>query len=382
MVAPAVAAEPTGLYARINDILRYHRTEGTSDVRIHVAAISWEGDEPTSWENERIYTPTGGRFTRVFQMLQNSLLHRNVDVIHASNLLPFANWIYPILSINKPLLVGPNNTGKVFPPSMLGDETLRRIKLEKGNTLRRWRLYGEFVEKLRLNMMSNHPGGPTKFIALSSFAQQILQKRGIESDDITVLPSGVPIDLFHPTGSNANWPVEDADFRLLFVGKPTRRKGIDVLATSVADLIKSNNTISPSVVILGRDQPPDFLKGHPGLKNMNFLGQVPRRDLAQYYRTADAFVTPSYYESESTVMIEALACGTPVVATNDEPFTEVGNRDNSCFFKRGDPDHLGAKLCEVAENIESYSKQAREQAAIYDIKNTYNCLIEVYRQLA
>lgn len=380
MLAPAVASEPTGLYARINDVLRYHRTKGTSDVRIHVAAISWEGGESTSWENECIYAPSGGRFTRVFQMLQNSLLHRDVDIIHASNLLPFASWICPILSINKPLLVGPNNTGKLFPPSMLGDETLRLIEQEKDDILRRWKIYGEFVEKVRLNMLSNHPGGSTKFIAQSNFAQRILKERGIESEDISVLPSGVPADVFNPTGPTAEWPIESSNLQLLFVGKTTRRKGIHVLATSVDNLDK--DTISASVVVLGSNQPPEFLRGHPGLTNMRFVGRVDRRDLAQYYRSADAFVTPSYYEAEPTVMIEALACGTPVIATDDEPFTEIGNQDSCLFSRRGDPNHLSAKLCDLAANLKTYSKQARKQAPSYNVKNTYDCLIEVYQQLA
>ena len=48
---------------------------------------------------------------------------------------------------------------------------------------------------------------------------------------------------------------------------------------------------------------------------VEFVGRVPRHDLAAYFAAADVCVVPSYYESFGLVALEAMACGAPVVAT-------------------------------------------------------------------
>ena len=382
MAAPAVSSEPTGLYARINDLLQYHRNEGVQDIRIHVAAISWDGHGTTDWANERIYAPSGSSVIRFVQMLLNSFRNRDVDIIHMSNMLPFSSWIFTLIATNKPLLVGPNNTGNLFPESLLTDEALKLIKKEKGRTLRRWRLYGERLERLKLYTMANHPGRPTTFIAQSDFARQILQERGIHSSDISILPSGVNTDIFNPSDGTAEWPPPTSGLKLLYIGKSTRRKGIELLAKSVATLSNDDDSETPSVVVVGSDHPPDFLVGHPGLKHMTFAGRRPRSELASFYRAADAFVTPSYYEAEPTVMIESLACGTPVMATDSKPFTEIGDSRSCCFFEQGNSESLTKALRHFAANKDEYTRFANQQVSAYDIQSTYEHLIGIYRQHA
>jgi glycosyltransferase involved in cell wall biosynthesis len=382
MAAPAISSEPTGLHARVNDILQYHRSEGVQNIRIHVAAISSDGDDTTDWANERIYVPSGSGIIRLGQMLRNSFRNRDVDVVHMSNMLTFGSWLLPLIAANKPLIVGPNNTGKLFPVSLLTDEALKLIKKEKGGTFRRWQLYGERLERLKLYTIANHPGGPTTFIAQSDFARQMLQERGIHCTDISILPSGVNTNIFNPSDKTADWPTSTTGLKLLYIGKTTRRKGVELLAKSVATLSTVDDSETPSVVVVGSDHPPEFLLGHPGLKHMTFAGRRRRSELASFYRAADAFVTPSYYEAEPTVMIESLACGTPVVATDNKPFTEIGDTRSCCFFEQGNPESLAEALRRFALNKDEYTRFANQQASDYDIQSTYEHLIGIYRQHA
>ncbi|MDP7693706.1 MAG: glycosyltransferase, partial [Vicinamibacterales bacterium] len=57
--------------------------------------------------------------------------------------------------------------------------------------------------------------------------------------------------------------------------------------------------------------------------HVRFLGSVPNDELWRYYAGADLFVLPSRLESWGTVMLESLACGTPVVATETAGGCEV-----------------------------------------------------------
>lgn len=296
-------------------------------------------------------------------------------------MLPFGSWLFPLIATGKPLIVGPNNTGNLFPVSLLTDEALKLIKKEKGRTLCRWQLYGERLERLKLYTMANHPGGPTTFIAQSDFAKQILQKRGIHRNNISILPSGVNTNIFNPSGKVAEWPATATGLKLLYIGKTSRRKGVELLAESMATLTNDNSE-TPSVVVVGSDHPPEFLVGHPGLNHMTFAGRRHRSELASFYRAADAFVTPSYYEAEPTVMIESLACGTPVVATDSKPFTEIGNKRSCCFFEQGNTESLAEALRRFAANKDEYTRFANQQASAYDIQNTYEHLIEIYQQHA
>jgi D-inositol-3-phosphate glycosyltransferase len=118
---------------------------------------------------------------------------------------------------------------------------------------------------------------------------------------------------------------------LLFVGRIQRLKGIDVLLRAAAELLRGGRVGRPLQVQIVGGQPgsgpartPEErevsrlreLAGALGLESVvRFVGAVPQEQLPTYYRAADAVVMPSSYESFGLVAAEAMACGTPVVAS-------------------------------------------------------------------
>lgn len=102
-----------------------------------------------------------------------------------------------------------------------------------------------------------------------------------------------------------------------FAGKLTHFKGIDVLLKAakhyekdiddVMTLIAGNGELYDELTTLKRDL---------GLKNVHFLGHVNQKQLVDLYNIADVSTVPSRTEPFGLVAIEALACGTPVVGTN------------------------------------------------------------------
>ncbi len=131
---------------------------------------------------------------------------------------------------------------------------------------------------------------------------------GIDADRVVSLRNGVDLQLFRPTERKAN-PM----FTLLAVGH--------LVPVKAQDLIIGALTLLPDVRLVLAGDGPDRAK----LENLarelkvsdrvSFLGAVPQAQLRAHYGAADALVLSSSREGWANVLLEAMACGTPVVAS-------------------------------------------------------------------
>jgi D-inositol-3-phosphate glycosyltransferase len=151
---------------------------------------------------------------------------------------------------------------------------------------------------------------------------QLRKLYGLPPSRLRIIPCGVDVRAFTPgtaaqrqMGRTALAP--DGLPLLLFVGRLDPIKGIDLLLESVAQM----RTPTRLVVVGGNpdgDPEVERLRGRAAelgiVERVRFPGAVPQRDLPCYYRAADALVVTSRYESFGLAAVEALACGTPVVA--------------------------------------------------------------------
>ncbi len=162
--------------------------------------------------------------------------------------------------------------------------------------------------------------------------QQMIELYGAPSNKIVVIPPGVDLKLFHPipqTNPTDFYP-PDKDHTVLFVGRIDPIKGIDVWFRAMALVVEENPALRGHlcVCLVGGDvdeeAPPDTeiarlqaLKEELGIGDLvTFLGRRSQEALPYYYATADVVVMPSLYESFGMVALEAMACGTPVVASD------------------------------------------------------------------
>lgn len=162
--------------------------------------------------------------------------------------------------------------------------------------------------------------------------QQMIELYDAPSNKIVVIPPGVDLKLFHPipqTNPTDFYP-PDKDHTVLFVGRIDPIKGIDVWFRAMALVVEENPALRGHlcVCLVGGDvdeeAPPDTeiarlqaLKEELGIGDLvTFLGRRSQEALPYYYATADVVVMPSLYESFGMVALEAMACGTPVVASD------------------------------------------------------------------
>jgi len=177
-----------------------------------------------------------------------------------------------------------------------------------------------------------------------------------EPGKVCVVPAGVDTTRFRP-GDRAearrllDLPPDDPV--ILFVGRIDPIKGIDVLVDALCGLRSEMWLTAPPRLLLvgGGEGEPAFetLIARASAQNLldriDFVGSVPHTDLPLYYHAADVVAVPSFYESFGLVAVEAMACGTPVVASRAGglAFT-VDDGQTGYLVQHNDPDALAAQL--------------------------------------
>lgn len=145
---------------------------------------------------------------------------------------------------------------------------------------------------------------------------------GVPRQKIHKVPCGVDLAHFQPQGREAGRDrlgLPASEEMVLFVGRLVPLKGLENLIRAVARLRPQRPRIGLRVI--GGDDP----RGPSALielartlgiaDDVHFAGRIDQAELPFYYSAADLLALPSYYESFGLVVLEALACGTPVAAT-------------------------------------------------------------------
>jgi D-inositol-3-phosphate glycosyltransferase len=145
---------------------------------------------------------------------------------------------------------------------------------------------------------------------------------GADPHKIRIVPCGVDLELFHPIDrqeARARLGLDDGQY-ILFVGRLEPLKGVDILIDAMS-ILRHNGSRARLLVAGGNldgdlaRQLQDCVVDEHLLEAVRFLGAVDQKDLPYYYSAVDVCAMPSFYESFGMVAIEAMACGTPVVAS-------------------------------------------------------------------
>ncbi|MBI4787286.1 MAG: glycosyltransferase [Chloroflexi bacterium] len=200
--------------------------------------------------------------------------------------------------------------------------------------------------------------------------QQMIDLYGAPGNNIAVIPPGVDLSLFHPISK-----VEAKEFvespldhqTVLFVGRIDPVKGIDVWFQAMALIVERDPELREKmcVCLIGGDvdeeTPPDAelarlqtLKDELGIGDLvTFLGKRSQQCLPYYYAAADVVVMPSLYESFGMVALEAMACGTPVVASDVGGLSFlVRNGETGFLVRERDPHALADCLGQLLRDPE------------------------------
>lgn len=172
----------------------------------------------------------------------------------------------------------------------------------------------------------------------SRWGKATLERHGIPSSQVEVIPEGVKSSIFHPYARAFARREKNDKFRFLIIGKFEARKGYDKLLEAFRKVFCGNEKVE---LIIKGDYFIDHEKkkialeefiGSFGCNNIKtFYGVLSEKDLPFLYYHADAFVFPSRAEGWGLPLIEAIATGTPIVATNYSGHSEFLSEINGMY---------------------------------------------------
>ena len=141
-------------------------------------------------------------------------------------------------------------------------------------------------------------------------------------------------------GERRNEPVRG---RVLFAGTADLRKGIHYLAMAAKELAGKGYDFRVAGNV------SDGFRNHPMMRQLTFLGRVPRAEMIEEFLSADVFVLPTLAEGCASVVHEAVMAGCPVITTAAAG-TMVRDGLGGLIVPERDPAALSAAISQVVEN--------------------------------
>ncbi|TET63444.1 glycosyltransferase family 1 protein [Candidatus Bathyarchaeota archaeon] len=136
----------------------------------------------------------------------------------------------------------------------------------------------------------------------------------VDNERIRVIPLGVDTDVFSP----AEKTIHKNSYEILYAGYLYRLKGVEYLIRALALVAKEQRDVRLRVVGEGPDRSRlvALAKSFDLEENVRFEGFVPHTQIVRYYQHCNIFCFPTLGEPFGKVVLEAMACGKPVIASN------------------------------------------------------------------
>ncbi|MDY7039242.1 MAG: glycosyltransferase [Chloroflexota bacterium] len=255
-----------------------------------------------------------------------------------------------------------------------------------GTDLMGYRRYPRYREMARTGVE-----GAARIIAISrQVSRDARQIYDLDEDKITLIWNGFDAEIFRVLPvtrtevlSRYGLP-SDPTAVVSFVGKLTEFKGVDVLLRAAQRYEQEVEGVITLIVGHGElDGELRSLARELGLRGVHFLGHQPQEEVARIYNIADVSTVPSRVEPFGLVAVEALACGTPVVATNEGGLPDFINERVGALVPVDDAEQMASAL---AYEIRSQSKKTKGKWAAqyalseYSWSQQVKLMVETYQQ--
>ncbi|MBI2505763.1 MAG: glycosyltransferase family 4 protein [Candidatus Latescibacteria bacterium] len=207
---------------------------------------------------------------------------------------------------------------------------------------------------------------------------------GLGARRLRVIPNGVDCQLFKPGTRSPG----AGGWRLLYVGRFDVAKGLGVLLEALARLRQHRRDLSLKLVggnaATGTEAPFRAQVARLGLGEcVEFAAEVPWQEVPRHMGEADVFVLPSFSEGLPLVLVEALACGLPLVATRCGGPEELVRAGVGQLVEVGEVEGLAHGIEVVLDHYAGYDRQAirRRAEEEYDYRCIAARLFEVYEEV-
>ncbi len=215
--------------------------------------------------------------------------------------------------------------------------------------------------------------------------RDLMEQMGIPEDRITVIHQGVDLEKFSPSTASPVKRFEFTPYVLCVAGTdPTK---------NVRSLIEAFSKLRPEIrsqhhlVLVGDVQKNKELQQcvqEQGIADRTvFTGVVSDTQLAEFYQHASVFVFPSLYEGFGLPVLEAMACGCPVITSNTSSLPEVVGGAGMLVNPRDREELIEAmtKVLTDAVLAGTLCKSGREQAEKFSWEKTARATVDLYERI-
>ncbi len=226
-----------------------------------------------------------------------------------------------------------------------------------------------------------------RFICHTELSKKALEKEGIDTDKVKIVHLGVDLSKFTSKKRTAS-----EDINILFAGRLVPEKGILDVYTTFRNLFKKPIYRHVKLQITGsgplKNKLLEMIR-NDGLKNMISIGEKTYEQMPEVYAGADLFILPSkrtqtWEEQYGMVLIEAMACGLPVISTLSGAIPEVvGNA--GILVRESDTNMLQKALESVIDNRELRRKMSYESSdrakRLFDSRKSAEIIGRIYTSM-
>lgn len=190
-----------------------------------------------------------------------------------------------------------------------------------------------------------------------------------------IIPNGVGTEVFYP--------IEKADsdeFKILFVSRLIERKGLQFIIPQLQK-IQDSTEKKVKLVVVGdgpyREQLETITREYKVADMVEFVGQKNKKEIVPFYQNADLFILPSAKEGMPNVVLEAMACGLPIIMTPCEGSKELV-QDNGYILLTSE---MGEKIQQLLRNKEMLQKLGHNSRRIVEEQFCWGHVVENYLTL-
>jgi glycosyltransferase involved in cell wall biosynthesis len=208
-------------------------------------------------------------------------------------------------------------------------------------------------------------------VTVSTFLRRRLTDLGIPAERIETIPDGVDIRKFHPAGT----PREPL---ILFVGSLVEGKGVSHLIRAMPDILLEHPEYK--LVIIGDGHLLAELKGLATKLGIGdavvFKGAQSQANVSRWMQRAKIVVLPALFEGLGVVLLEALACGTPCIATSVGGISDVISPDVGVLVPPRNPQAISEAVSRVLMNPGEYAERSRQARRLAVERFAWNKIIQ------
>ena len=358
-----------------NKKIREHRLKGVSfptykEFKIAIPNYRKVNKIITNFEPDVIHIQTPGTLGLLGMVIAKRKKIPVVNTYHTSipDILVYASPI-KMLKLDKLLensnLYVPKKIPKLSVPKKFKEKIQEIIPKLKVNS-------SEFTRNAVWNLTNRFYDKSDMIITPTSKIKDELLKYGSKSE-VKVVSNGIELDIFTKKRRYSSCK------KFLYVGRVGFEKRVDV----IIDAFKIVNKKYPEtrLTVVGDGPAIESLKENN--QNVKFTGYIKRKDLPLIYRKHDVFLTASEMETQGLVLIEAMACGLPVIGVDALAVPEVIKDGYNGFLCRPkDSEQIAKRMVQLIKNpdlAKEYGKNARKEAEKHDLNKTAEVMEGVYK---